>query len=311
MMDKFMKFLKAALFPHWCVILLSSMVGFPLMIESLIDETVLPAIAYGSYLLSGYAFTVLCIGFPGVVRRGKEWIYGDKIRTVVITRNVLLSNKATSRYIRDADYRSKVSLYSGLVVNSLFGMFKCVTGCYYRSPWFIAIGIYYIVLGMIRFVLLHNVRRTEQEAHLELRKRKEWLGYRSCGIMMLLMDITMVGMIIQMVWQDKSNFYIEWTVYLSAIYTFYYFTTALISMIKFFRWKNALVSAAKNVSLAGAAMSVLMLQTTMLTSFGDGIESNRLMNGITGTVVSLFCVGLAIFMIVWSNYNMYKLKNMD
>lgn len=305
-MEKFKIMMWKMIYPPAWVAVVSALLAYPLVIYILINPGVNSIIAYFSYVLSAYATLVICIGLPKAVKTVHNWIYGDDIRFIVWMRRMLLSHSFTNKYLTDVNYRAKVSLYIGLTVNMGFGIFKGLSGYYYQSAWLWAIGVYYIVLAMVRFMLLRNVKITEKEEYANPKKRKEWKTYRSCGIMMLFLDVAMTGMIIQMVWQDKSNVYSGWTIYLSALYTFYYFITALIGIVKFFHWKNAIVSAAKQVTFAGAAMSVLMLQTTMISTFGEVDHTSRLMNGITGGIVSTFCIGMAIFMIVWSNYQLQK-----
>lgn len=307
-MEKFRKQIERVMhLPLWSIVI-NMIVSYPLVIYTLCNSDTNQYIVYFSYVFSAYTTVVVCVNLPRTVRLVKRCIYGDEIRFIVWIRKKLLSNTVTYRYLKDAEYRAKISLYTGLFVNILFGIFKGTTGYLFRSAWLLAIGLYYITLAFVRFVLLRNVKVTEREAQTEQRKRKEWKRYHTCGIMLLFLDISMAGMVVQMVWQDKSNIYPGWTIYASAIYTFYYFITAMASMIKFFHWKNAIVSAAKNVTLAGAAMSVLMLQTAMISTFGEIGESSRMMNGITGAIVSAFCIGLAVFMIIWSNYHLKKFK---
>lgn len=306
-MERFLGIMRKILYPPVWLVLLCAVVSYPLVIFVLMHSRVNQAIAYLSYVMSAYATIIVCVGLPNARRKVHDWIYGDELRVVVWIRKILLSHTFTKQYLTDAEYRAKVSLYTGLAINILFGIFKGFSGYYFRSAWLFAIGVYYITLASVRFVLLRNVRVTQKEVHTGEKKKKEWKSYHTCGIMLLFMDITMTGMIIQMVLQDRSNVYPGWTIYASALYTFYYFITALISMVKFFHWKNAIVSAAKNVTLAGAAMAVLMLQTAMISTFGEVGEMSRRMNGITGAIVSVFCIGMAIFMIVWSNYQLKKL----
>lgn len=305
-MKKFMERMKHIIYlPVW-LIMLGAITAYPLVIYSLSHADTNPVIAYFSYILSAYVTVVICFNLQGAFTFLKRCIYGDEIRFIVWIRKKLLKNPISYKLIKNPEYRAKASLYIGLFINILFGVFKGATGYLFRSAWLFAIGAYYITLAVVRFSLLRNVKVTEREVQTAQRKRKEWRSYRTCGIMLLFLDITMAGMIIQMVWQDKSNIYPGWTIYASAVYTFYYFITAMISMIKYFHWENAIISAAKNVTLAGAAMSILMLQTAMISTFGEIGEGSRMMNGITGGIVSTFCIGMAIFMILWSNYKIEK-----
>ncbi|MFV0528044.1 MAG: hypothetical protein ACK5MN_04875 [Lachnospiraceae bacterium] len=55
-------------------------------------------------------------------------------------------------------------------------------------------------------------------------------------------------------------------------------------------------------------MSVMVLQTTMISRYGEDYALSRTMNMITGAIVCVFCVGMAVFMIVWSTCKLKKLN---
>ena len=109
---------------------------------------------------------VTCVNLPYAVRKIKQWIYGDDIKFIVWNRKWLHSHKYTSRYLSDAEYRAKISLYTGLFVNVVFGLFKGASGYVYHLAWLFTIGVYYIVLASIRFMLLRNVGADRKSTRL-------------------------------------------------------------------------------------------------------------------------------------------------
>ena len=60
-----------------------------------------------------------------------------------------------------------------------------------------------------------------------------------------------------------------------------------------------MLSAAKAVSLTTASVSMLSLETAMLSAFGteNDILFRQLITGISGAAVCLFVLGMAVFMI--------------
>ncbi len=178
----------------------------------------------------------------------------------------------------------------------------------FRSAWLWAIGIYYVILSAIRFMLLRNVRITDKSKHSVKRKIQEWKNYRLCGIMMFLLSIAMSGMVFQMIWQNRSYEYKGYIIYISALYTFYCFISSISNVISFAKRNNSILSAAKNLNLAGAVMSMFALQTAMFSAFGGGETFQRQMNTITGSAVCIIVTGMAVFMIVRSNRNLKSLE---
>lgn len=164
------------------------------------------------------------------------------------------------------------------------------------------------MLSAIRFMLLRNVRITDKSKHSVKRKIQEWKSYRFCGIMMFLLSLAMSGMVIQMIWQNRSYEYKGYIIYISALYTFYCFISSISNVVSFAKRDNAILSAAKNLNLAGAIMSMFALQTAMFSAFGGGEKLQRQMNTITGSAVCIIVTGMAVFMIVRSNKNLKFLE---
>lgn len=300
-MDGLKKFLKKILFPPVLVIVLTSVIGFPVMIISLQFLSETNPVSYISYVLSAYALTVLCANFPRAKRRCKELIHSDEVKIIVLLRRFMRRHKYTSMYLDDIEFRARVSLYGGLAVNMIYAAFKCSTGIIFRSAWLWAIGIYYVMLSAIRFTLLRNVRITDKKEHSDERKIHECKSTRLCGMMMIILTTAMGGMTFQMIWQNRSYEYKGYIIYISALYAFYSFIMAVINVVKFTKRNNAILSAAKFLALAGALMSMFALQTAMFSAFGGGEELQRLMNTITGTAICILTIGMAVFMIVRAN----------
>lgn len=307
-MKKFKDTIFKILFPSVWIIVLSSLIGFPLVIISLVFLSSTNPISYLSYVLSAYALTVLCANFPRAKRRSKELIHGDEVKAIVSFRRFMNHYKYTSMYLNDKEFRAKISLYTGLGINCFYAFFKCGTGIMFRSAWLWAIGIYYVMLGVIRFMLLRNIRITDKSKHSIKRKIHEWKSYRFCGIMMFLLSLAMSGIVIQMIWQNRSYEYKGYIIYISAMYAFYCFINAVVNVVKFARINNAILSSAKILSLAGALMSMFALQTAMFSAFGGGEKLQRQMNIITGSAVCIIVTGMAVFMIVRSNRNLRSLE---
>lgn len=303
------KWILKLLFPPVWVIVLCSVVGFPAVIISLKFLSENNPISYISYLLSAYALTIVCANFPRAKRRCKELIRGDELKVIVSFRKFMRRYKYTSLYLDDMEFRARISLYSGFGINLFYVVFKCATGIIFRSAWLWAIGIYYAVLSVIRFMLLRNARITNKKEHGIQRKIHEYKSARLCGIMMFALSIAMGGMTVQMIWKNRSYEYKGYIIYISALYAFYCLINAIVNVVKFSKINNAILSAAKILALAGALMSMFALQTAMFSAFGGGEELQRIFNTITGTAVLAITVGMAVFMIARANICLKKLAN--
>ena len=138
------------------------------------------------------------------------------------------------------------------------------------------------------------------------------MKYRNCGIVFLAMNMAVSLMIFFMVYWNRTFMHHEITTITMAAYTFTSFTLAIISVVKYRKYNSPVFSASKAISLAAACVSMLTLESTMLTTFNDGtldLLGRRIMLGVSGGVISVFIVAMAIYMIVQSSKKMKVLKN--
>ena len=83
---------------------------------------------------------------------------------------------------------------------------------------------------------------------------------------------------------------------------------SIINFVRAHKQTDLTVSAIRNINLADALVAILALQTALLTTFSDGTMNISLMNTLTGTLVSLCTVGIAIYMLVFATKRMKKIK---
>lgn len=206
--------------------------------------------------------------------------------------------RAARRYRADADYRGAVSLCQGMMVNGLFAVFKLVTAVVYDSRWLLALGIYYGMLALVKLCLLHCLRRGNASPDPAGKTRWDWRGYRLCGCLMLLLHIGMTGVVVQMVRHGRSFVYPGYLIYAVAAYAFYALITTVVTLLRRRGRQSPLLTAAKRVSLCGAMMSMLALQTALISRFGgDDPVFARVMTSVTGGVVCLISVALTLGML--------------
>ena len=130
---------------------------------------------------------------------------------------------------------------------------------------------------------------------IELRK------YRACRVVFLHMNLALALIIFFMVYWNRTFHHHEITTIAMAAYTFTAFVVAIVNMVKYRKYNSPVYSASKAISLAAACVSMLTLEATMLTTFGDDtmdLATRRIMLGVTGGVVSVFIIAMAIYMIL-------------
>ncbi len=276
------KLAKALLFPHIAVMLLLVPIAAVLLIGSMVFVGTESVIAILSYVLSAYTLTVWCFRIPFLVRFFQT--FKDE-------------NKYARRWQDDTRLRVNVSLYGSLMWNALYGLFQLWLGFYHQTFWFFSLGAYYICLGVMRFFLLLHTRRYAPGERMQT----ELIKYRACGWVFLLMNLALALIIFFMVYFNRTFEHHMITAIAMAAYTFTAFAVAIVNVVKYRKYNSPVFSASKAISLSAALVSMLTLESTMLTTFGDGTmaaATEKWMLGITGGVISILIVTTAIYMIV-------------
>lgn len=301
-MERFKKILKRIFFlPPYQTVLIA-LFGYAFVIVVSAFHIEIPVIQYLSYVCSAYALTITITGFPhfmAFVQAIKRYINEHPLM------KKLRSTAIGSRFFSDVRFRSDVSLYQGFFINLLYIVMKMFSGIYYRSFWFVALAFYYILLAIMRFMLLRRRKVKTSRTLME----EEIHRYRLCGIMLLVMNQALVGIVVFMVHQNRGFDYPGLLIYLMALYAFYAVISSIINLVKFRKHGSPVMSAAKAIQFVAALVSILSLETAMLAQFGGDDETFRaIMTGATGGGVCTIVIGIAIFMIWKSTRQIKKLQ---
>lgn len=282
------KLLERILYPTKLVLLIVSTASFAALAYIFRAGLSESAAAYIVYCMSAYSLSVITLA---MIRGRKRLRARIKNAPLIVG---IMSNRAVRRYMDDMHFRGGVGIYQGIAVNFLYVVFRTVTGIMYSSVWFISMAAYHLVLGIMRAVLIYGYRRRDGKGYVY-----EYRFYRICAYMLLLLNIPMGGMIVLMIRTDTGFVYPEYVIYLSAMFTFYTMIISVVNMVKYRRAGSPVLSAAKVISFVSAMMSVLGLQTAMISKFSEKSDSFRaMMNGITGGVIYGIVIVTAVLMLM-------------
>lgn len=278
------KIIKTLLFlPLWSMILLIPIATAFLVYSMTVlgKDSVLAVI---SYVLAAYTLTVWCFKIPKIIKHLKAF---------------KAENVYARRWQEDTRLRVNVSLFSSLIWNIAYAIFQIWLGSSHKSFWFYSLAGYYILLAVMRFFV---VRYTSTHKPGE-KMRTELIKYRACGWTFLAMNLTLSLLVFFMIYWNKTFDHDEITTITMAAYTFASLTVAIINVVKYRKYNSPIYSASKAISLAAASVSVLTLESTMLTTFGGETMSKleqKLMLGLTGGAIATFIIEMSIYMIVQS-----------
>lgn len=266
--------------PKWVLLILPPIVFAALTYVLLLGKSGMPT--YLTCGMSAYCLLICVLPALQLSRKAKAYIV-QRLNGTAFGR----------RYVGSLAFRGSVSLYSGMAVNFLYVVFRIFVGIRYASMWDIMIAIYYLLLGLMRLSLILSYRSRTVKSELHCYRRTAWL--------LFFLNIPMGGMILLMVLTDSGYSYPGYVIYLSALYTFYTVILSVVNIARFRKLGRPILSAAKILSFIAALMSLLGLQTAMITQFSDGEGSFRVkMNAATGGSVWFAVIVIAVYMLFHS-----------
>ena len=288
------KFGKALLFPPIAVLACLSPLSLAALIFAALYFPSDSVFSICAYAASAYVLTAWCFRIPRIIAFFKA--FKEK-------------SAAWRRWREDTRFRVRTMLFFGVALNTAFAIFQLGLGFTHGSFWFFSLAGYYITLAVLRlFLAYHTVKNKAGE-----RMRAELQKYRATGWVLLCMNLFLSVIVFFMVYFNRTFYHHEITTIAMAAYTFTAFTLAIIDMVRFRQYKSPVYSASRAINLAAACVSMLTLESTMLTTFGEaeGELFRRLMLALTGGAISICFIALSVYMIVQATGQLRKSKETD
>lgn len=208
------------------------------------------------------------------------------------------ARRQAKRETADPAQQLSRSLRTHLIVDLSYGIAQILQGLAVRSAWIGGYGIYNVCHGLVRVVLARHERRLRELPEGPKRQSLAWRCYTICGVLMVGLNLTMTGLVFQMIWMGRGARYSEIMVIAVAAFTFYKLTMAIIRVVRCRRSNAPIAGATRNLGLAEAMMSLFSLQVALFSVYGEDFSGQHLMNSLTGFAVCLMTMLGGIGMIV-------------
>ncbi len=276
---------KKLLFPPVWLMVLLAVTGAVLLTVVFLKGWEQQVIAYFVYVLAFYSLSVtvlyLAMVLPKQYSKIKRRIY---------------DNPFGSRYMTDRAFRTKMSLYLSLAISLLYVGINLWSWHILGSYWFMVLAVYYVILAVMRFLLVRYVRIHT----LGISILDEWKMSRICACILLLINLSLSGAVLMILYQNRGYDYPGIMIYVMAVYSFYSTTHAIVDIVKYRTLGSPIMSTAKIVSLSAALVSMLNLETAMFAQFGADMaqQDQNLMIILTGAGISMTVVTLSLLLIV-------------
>lgn len=245
-------------------------------------------LSYAAYALSFYALSTVVMKCIKIVPQHYK-----------AARSKVYSHPVGERIMTDMPFRTHISLYGSLGVNLLYVSLNLFSGLMYHSAWFYVLAFYYTILAVMRFLLVRFVNRIG----IGKSRLKELRRSRVCGGILLMINLALSGAVLMMLYRNKGYEYHGVLIYVMAAYTFYITTMAIKNLIKYKKLGSPVMSMAKIINMAAALVSMLSLETAMLSQFGKDLsaENKRIFIAATGAGVSVIVIAMSVYSIVKSS----------
>ena len=245
--------------------------------------------AYILYVLSAYSLTAQCVSLPGAVRLEKDW---------------RKDHPGVDGLLKNRELRFKLELYFEQFINFTYGIFKIVSGIVAGSAWIGADGIYNFAQALIQ---LFQILRRKAPGTAE----KQWKSYRLCGVLILLMHLTLIGIVFQTVNWRRVEGSGEIMLIATAAFAFYKFIASFIALAKDRKHTRPIDSSVRMLELSQAIFGIFSLQAGLLHTFGTGESWEHLLDLATGCAVCLLTAAMGIYMIRRANREMKRTQEKE
>lgn len=177
-----------------------------------------------------------------------------------------------------------------LTVNALYAAANLLIGFCEPSPWFLTLGIYYLLLTLMRLLVLCV--------------KENPVAPKLIGGMLMSTALPLVGTVILCALVDVGTKHHMIVMIAIAAYAFTKITLAIIHRIRSRKRASVAERTLRSISLADAVVSIASLQRSMLVSFEGMTETEiQIFNVATGTVACLFVFAIGWWLCVHSPYN--------
>lgn len=245
--------------------------------------------AYGLYALSAYLLVALCIRFPSGIKNAKGWME---------------RHPKIGQILRNKETVFTIKLYAEQFINFAYGVFKIVAGVVIGSAWIGCDGIYNMAQALIQlFQILWRKKAGDQ--------KQQWRSYRFCGVLILLMHFTLIGIVFQMVNWNRVDESGEIMIIATAVFAFYKFIGSFVELAKDRKHTQPVDSSVRMLELSQAFFAIFSLQASMLHTFGTAAPWENWINLAVGCLVCLLTVAMGIYMIRRANREIQKLQEKE
>lgn len=206
-------------------------------------------------------------------------------------------SKYIELYVKDYRLRTILGALPGLGLSFIFGISNMIIAIISHSAWHGSLAAYYLLMCAMRFSFALYAKGLYVEKRVPSALR-ELRIYKSCGVMLSVTSLALMGAVILLVHGDGGKEYPGVLVYVMALYAFCKLPMSIVNVIRAKKEDSPLLITLRNIGNAEALVAMLSLQTALFAQFGqDSGSFIPIMNAVTGATCCLSVLILGIYML--------------
>ena len=241
--------------------------------------------AYAVYTLSFYTLLILSLT---VWRNSPRW--HSRVREIVY------GNTYIRQYVTDAVFKTQINLACSLALDVLYAGVNILLAVFFSTNWFAIFAGYYTVLSCLRILLFQNLfwKRKRENPLRELKRA------RFCSGILLTVNLVLSALVLMMLYRPHEFGDMGLLIYVAALYTFSALAVSITGLIRFRKYKSPVLSVSRMINLTAALVSLLILETAMLSQFGGDmpLSMQNIFIAATGAGISIVIIVTALYMIL-------------
>ena len=241
--------------------------------------------AYAVYTLSFYTLLILSLT---VWRNSPRW--HSRVREIVY------GNTYIRQYVTDAVFKTQINLACSLALDVLYAGVNILLAVFFSTNWFAIFAGYYTVLSCLRILLFQNLfwKRKRENPLRELKRA------RFCSGILLTVNLVLSALVLMMLYRPHEFGDMGLLIYVAALYTFSALVVSITGLIRFRKYKSPVLSVSQMISLTASLVSLLILETAMLSQFGGDmpLSMQNIFIAATGAGISIVIIVTALYMIL-------------
>lgn len=197
----------------------------------------------------------------------------------------------------------------GVLFNIFYAIFNLMMGIVYDSLWYITVGLYYLMIFIIRFQLIKKETRANQLSDVKQKSKFEYRVYRNTALLLILLCFFSAAIVVKNFSIQKNHAGGVFQILTACAYTQYRIVVCVINLYNLKRQKHPIPKAAGAVNFSIAAVSLIALQNSVLSYFKDTVAIAKYLNTALSILVFLSVITLSVLMIKKSFYKLKKMSN--